>query len=135
MNYISWALCCFALKVMINYLCVKSGKDGTSTLSLVIHRVRLKKNLQKGELPLKGGGETQKTINFDGSWVSPCLNFFPERLHCCYLDFYCSYLYSFYNSSRTLYIKCWDSAFRTEFQHFILRFSISYWVSAFHTEI
>jgi len=27
----------------------------------------IKKNLQKGELPLKGGGETQKTINFDGS--------------------------------------------------------------------
>jgi hypothetical protein len=26
---------------------VKSGKDSTSTLSLVIHRVRFKKNLQK----------------------------------------------------------------------------------------
>jgi hypothetical protein len=49
--------------------------------------------------------------------------FFPERLHCCYIDFHCSYLYSYYNSSRTLCIKCWDSAFRTEFQHFILRFS------------
>jgi hypothetical protein len=39
-----------------------------------------------------------------------------------------------------LCIKCWDSAFRTEFQHFILRFNkisllYSYWVSAFHTEI
>jgi hypothetical protein len=32
--------------------------------------------------------------------------FFPERLHCCYIDFHCSYLYSYYNSSRTLCIKC-----------------------------
>ncbi len=40
--------------------------------------------------------------------------FFPERLHCCYIHFHCSYLYSYYNSSRTLCIKCWDSAFRTE---------------------
>jgi hypothetical protein len=29
-------------------------------------------------------------------WVSPCLSFFPERLHCCYIDFHCSYLYSYY---------------------------------------
>jgi hypothetical protein len=49
--------------------------------------------------------------------------FFPESLHCCYIDFHCSYLYSYYNSSRILCIKCWDSAFRTEFQHFILRFN------------
>jgi hypothetical protein len=58
-------------------------------------------------------------------WVSPYLSFSlsaPERLHCCYIDFHCSDLYSYYNSSRTLCIKCWDSAFRTEFQHFILRF-------------
>jgi hypothetical protein len=46
--------------------------------------------------------------------------FFPERLHCCYGNFHCSYLSRYYNSSRTLCIKCWDSAFRTEFQH-------SYW--------
>jgi hypothetical protein len=38
--------------------------------------------------------------------------FFPERLHCCYIDFHCSYLYS--NSSRTLWMKCWDSALHTE---------------------
>jgi hypothetical protein len=55
------------------------------------------------------------------------------RLHCCcYIDFHCSYLYNYYNSSRSLLcIKCWDSAFRIEFQHFVLRFSIPYWVSAF----
>jgi len=49
--------------------------------------------------------------------------FFPGRLHCCYIDFHCSDLYSYYNSSRVLCTKCWDSAFRTEFQHFILRFN------------
>ncbi len=25
------------------------------------------------------------------------LSFFPERLHCCYIYFHCSYLYNFYN--------------------------------------
>jgi len=43
--------------------------------------------------------------------------FFPERLHCCYIDFHCSYLYSYYNSSRTLCIKCWDSALRSEISY------------------
>jgi hypothetical protein len=33
----------------------KSGKDSTSTLSLVIHRVRFKKNLQKRALAFNGG--------------------------------------------------------------------------------
>jgi hypothetical protein len=57
------------------------------------------------------------------SSVSHCLSFFPERLHCCDIDFHCSYLYTYCNSSRTLCIKCWDSASRTEFQHPILRFN------------
>jgi hypothetical protein len=39
---------------------VKSGKNRTSTLSLVIHRVRFEINLQKSKLALKGGGETQE---------------------------------------------------------------------------
>jgi hypothetical protein len=43
--------------------------------------------------------------------------------HSSYIDFHCSYLFSYYKSPRTLCIKCWDSAFRTELQHFILRFS------------
>jgi hypothetical protein len=43
---------------------VKSGKGSTSTLSLVIDKVRFKKYLQKNTLAFKGagGGETQKTI-------------------------------------------------------------------------
>jgi hypothetical protein len=73
-------------------------------------------------------GEPRKTIKIPSilmvSWVSPCLSIFPERLHCCYIDFHCSYLYSYYyDSSQTLNIKCSYSAFRTEFQHFILRFN------------
>ncbi len=87
---------------------VKSGKDSTSTLTLVIHRVRFVKSLQKS------------TLAFKGRWNSgsPCLSFFLERLHCCYIDFHCSYRYSYYNSSRTLCIKCWVL-------HFVLSFSIS----------
>jgi hypothetical protein len=34
---------------------VKPGKDSTSTLSLVIHRMRFLKNLQKNTLAFKGG--------------------------------------------------------------------------------
>jgi hypothetical protein len=73
---------------------------------------------QKSTLAFKGGRETQETIWWFQmvSWVSPCLSFFPERLHC-------YYMYSYYNSSPTFCIKCWDSAFRPELQHFILRFN------------
>jgi hypothetical protein len=35
-------------------------------------------------------------------------------------------VYSYYNSSQTLCIKCWDSAFRTEFEHLILRFKATF---------
>jgi hypothetical protein len=49
--------------------------------------------------------------------------FFLERLHRCYTDFHCSYLYGYYNSSRTLCTKCSDSAFRAESQRFVLRFN------------
>ncbi len=43
------------------YLCivevfVKSKKDNTNTLSLVINRMRLKENLPKNTLTFKGGG-------------------------------------------------------------------------------
>jgi hypothetical protein len=38
----------------------KSGKHSTSTLILVIHRVRLKKNLQKSTLAFRGGVKLRK---------------------------------------------------------------------------
>jgi len=112
----------FFYKPYIIEISVKSGKDSTSTLSLVIHRVRFKRNLQKSTLGFKGRGETQETI--DG-FMSFTLSFFffLSASHCYDIDFHCSYLYNYYNSSRTLCIKCWDSAFRTEFEHFILRFN------------
>jgi len=57
----------------------------------------------------------------DGSWVSPCISIFLSGSTAATLNFHCSDLSRYYNSSRTLCIKCWDSAFRTE------SFSISYW--------
>ncbi len=73
--------------------------------------------------------ETKKTINFGGK-LSFILSFpFPEL--CCYIYFQCSYLYNYYNKSRTLCIKCTTTivnlkpcALNAEFQHFILRFTI-----------
>jgi len=41
-------------------------------------------------------------------------------------------VHSYYNFSRTLCIKCWISAFRTEFQHFILRFNKTSLVYLYH---
>ncbi len=58
----------------------KSRKDSTSTLSLVINRVKLKENLPKN---VQGwGGGPLKAINFE-SFLSFTLDFFyPWRLHC-----------------------------------------------------
>jgi hypothetical protein len=81
-------------------------KDSTSTLNLVINRVRFRKNLQKkSTLAFKEGrgwGGTLKTINF--SEFHPVF-FSPER-RACYIYFHCSYMYDYYNSSPTLCIKC-----------------------------
>jgi len=98
---------------------VKSGKDSTSTLSFVIHRVGLKNNLQKSTLAIQGGHQTLETIKIVPEF-SPCLSFFLSSS--IDIDSQCSYLYSHYSSSRNLCIKSLDSAFRTKFQHFILRF-------------
>jgi hypothetical protein len=51
-------------------ICVKSGKDRVSTPSLVIHRVRFKKNLQKSTFALRGAGQTRKPSILMVSWVS-----------------------------------------------------------------
>jgi hypothetical protein len=48
---------------------VKSGKDSTSTLSLVIHRV-IKKKPAKKYISIQGGGETQKTIKISGDFAA-----------------------------------------------------------------
>jgi hypothetical protein len=44
----------FSEKLVSIEISVKPGKDSTSTLSLVIHRVRLKKNLHKNTIAFKG---------------------------------------------------------------------------------
>jgi len=132
-----WAAAATSL-VSNNWTFFGANRDiRTSTLSLVIHRVRLKKNLQKSTLTFnagaggRGGGNSE---NHQFWWfLSFTLSFFfPERLHCCYIDFHCSYLYSYCNSSRTLCIKCWDSAFHTEFQHFIERLNKIFLLYGYH---
>jgi hypothetical protein len=97
---------------------VKSGKDSTSALSFVIHRVGLRKNL----ISIQGGGRGGVKL-----WKPSklFLSFHPVFLFSWAsidIDFHCSYLYSYYSSSRNLCIRSLDSAFRAEFQHFILRF-------------
>jgi hypothetical protein len=105
---------------------VKSRKDSTSSLVRSYTGWDEKKTCKKIHLAFNGV-KLRKP-----SWLSPCLSFFPERLHFCYIDFHWSYLYSYYNSSWTLCIKCWDSAFRTEFQNFILRFNKISLLSGYH---
>jgi hypothetical protein len=55
----------FQVHSWITEISVKSGKDSTSTLCLVIHRVRFRKKPAKKYIRIQGVGvETQKTINF-----------------------------------------------------------------------
>jgi hypothetical protein len=101
---------------------VKSGKHGTSTLSLVQNRVRLKKNLQKSTLAFKGvvGSNSEMRTTFCAKLsFHPVLTpsfVFDGRLHCCYIYFHCSYLYNYYN-----YLE--PCALNGESQHFIPRFN------------
>ncbi len=47
------------------------------------------------------------TLTWMDGFLSFTLSFlFPQRLHWCYIDLHCSYLYSYYNCSPTLCIKC-----------------------------
>jgi hypothetical protein len=67
------------------------------------------------------GGETQKTINFDCSWVFTVSFFFSERLHWCYIIFTAP-------TCRAAIIPLEPCALNGEIQHhFVLGFSISYW--------
>jgi hypothetical protein len=59
---------------------MKSGKDSTSTLSLVIHRVRLKKYPAKKYISIEAGMKLGKPSGFLDFTLS---FFFPKRLHCC----------------------------------------------------
>ncbi len=39
----------------------------------------------------------RKTINFGGKLSFILYFLLPERLHCCYIYFHCSYLYNYYS--------------------------------------
>jgi hypothetical protein len=54
----------------------------------------------------KGGMKLRKPTILMVPEFHPVFLFFPERLHCCCIDFHCLYLHSYYNFSRTLCIKC-----------------------------
>ncbi len=53
-----------AMSVLTIEISVKSGKDNTNTLSLVIHRVRFKKALQKKHISIQGGVENPGNHGF-----------------------------------------------------------------------
>jgi hypothetical protein len=58
----------------------------------------LSKGLRKGK---------KKSTCASQAWIS----FFPEHVQCAaYIYFHCSYLYKYYNYSRTLCSKCWISS-------------------------
>ncbi len=86
----------------------------------VIQRVRFKKNLKKSTLAFKeGGGETQRTINFDGSYILPCLSFFPSGSTAA------TYIVTATTCTATI-ISLEPCALIAEIQHFVLSSSISY---------
>ncbi len=99
---------------------VKSGKDSTNTPSLVIHRVRFKKKTCiKVHQHSRGRGETQKTIDFDGSCVSPCLCFFLSASTAA------TQIFTAPTCTATIIPlePCvLNGEIRAQFQHFILRF-------------
>jgi hypothetical protein len=95
----------------------KVRKDNTSTLSLVIHRVRLKKKLAKKYISIQGGVKLRKP---SFSWVSHCISVFswapPLLLH----------RFSLLLLVQVTIIPLEPCALNAEIQHFVLSFSISY---------
>jgi len=50
----------------------------------------------------------------DKGWKEARFFLFLDRFHYCYIYFHNSHLYNYYNSSQTLWIKCWVSTFHTK---------------------
>ncbi len=63
-----------------------------------------KKNLRKSTLAFKPGGRWGLKLRKPSILMVP--EFHPVFLFPLSVDFHCSYVYSYYNSSRTLCIKC-----------------------------
>jgi hypothetical protein len=79
---------------------VKSGKYGTSTLSLVQNQVRFWKTSKKSTLTFNGGSNWKMHHFLCQTEFYPVLTpsfLFPERLRCYYIYFHCSYMYNYYN--------------------------------------
>jgi hypothetical protein len=83
------------------------------TLSLVTHRVRFKKNLQKSTLEFKGGWNSE---NWVSSWRSFLLSASTAAAS----------IFTAPNCTTTI-ISLEPCALNAEFQHSILSWSISYW--------
>jgi hypothetical protein len=102
------------------------GENLSPPLIRVIHKVRkiqhqypefghkqreIQNKPAKEYISIQRGGDTQEnyrkpSILIDGFLSFNLSFFYPGRLHCYYRYFHCSYLYSYYDSSRTLCIKC-----------------------------
>jgi len=68
---------------------------------------------------LQGGSNSEMNHFLCQTEFHPVLTpsfLFPERLHCCYIYFCCSYMYNYYN-----YLE--PCALNAEFQHFVPRFN------------
>jgi len=97
-------------------LSVKWKKHSTKTLSLVIHKVRLKKKRAKKYISIQRG---MKPSNLVVNWISSYLSFFLSTSTVA--------TYIFTNPNRTIIIISLEPcALNVEFQHFIVSYSISY---------
>ncbi len=105
---------------------VKSGKDNTSTLSLVIYMVRFLKNLEKSTLAFKGGRWGWEGLKLR----KPSILMVPE-FHAVFLFFWTSPLllnrFSLPPTCTSTIIPLEPCALNAEIQHFVLSFSILYW--------
>jgi len=101
-------------------LSIKKEKDSTRTLSLVIHSVRLIKNLQKSTLAFNKGWNAKKPSVLVVNWISSCLSFFLSASTAA------TYIFTSLNYTTPI-ISLGPRALNAEFQHFILSCNISYW--------
>jgi len=88
-----------------------------SIVSLVIHRVRLKKNLAKRYISIQWGMKLLKLSILVVNGVSSCLFFFLSASTAA-----AAYIFSALNCTTTI-ISLGPRALSAEFQHFILRFN------------
>jgi hypothetical protein len=99
----------------------KVRKASTRSLSWVQNRLRsLNPKPTKKYISLQGGRWNSEMHHFlCQTEFHPVLIpsfLFPERLHCCYIYFHCSYMYNYYTCLKPY-------SLNAEFQHFIPKFN------------